>query len=109
MSRRGHVTPRADADISAQCSWLLNQSTVVIAKKFLTAVNQTIQEISKNPESGNYAETDDSNDVQSSTRYRAVRGFEKLSVYYVVKPDCVRILRVLHSARRITPYMIHDD
>ncbi len=109
MSRRCHVTPRADADIAAQCGWLVDHSSVTVAKKFLKAVNQTIQDIGKNPESGSFAEAEDSIGVQLSTRYRAVRGFENLLVYFVVKPDRVRVLRVLHAARRITVSMILDN
>ena len=108
MSRRYQVAPIADADISAQCHWLMVQS-VAVSKKFLKAVHQTILNIAENPESGSFAETEDSNGLRLSTRYRAIRGFEKVAVYYVVKPDGVRILRVLHGARRITASMIQDD
>ena len=106
---RCDVTARADADISGQCNWLLDHSSVAITKKFLKAVNQTIRDIAKNPDSGSFAETEDSDGIQLSTRYRAIHGFEKLLMYYVVKPDRVRILRVLHAARRITASMILDD
>ena len=109
MRQRCLVTPRADADIAAQCRWLVDHSPEAVAKKFLKAVSQTIRDIAGNPESGSFAETEDSEGIQLSTRYRAVRGFEKLLVYYVVKPDRVRILRVLHAARRITASMILDD
>ena len=108
MSRRYQVTPIADADISAQCLWLMDRS-VAVAKKFLKAVHQTILNIAENPESGSFAETEDSDGLTLSTRYRAVRGFGKIALYYVVKTDGVRILRVLHGARRITASMILDD
>lgn len=109
MSRgRYQVAPIADADISGQCSWFMGKS-LAVARKFLKAVHQTILDVADNPESGSFVETEDSDGLRLSTRYRAIRGFEKIAVYYVVKPDGVRILRVLHGARRITAFMILDD
>ena len=70
---------------------------------------QTILNIAENPESGSFAETEDSIGHTLSTRCRAVRGFEKIAVYYAVKTDGVQILRVLHGARRITSSMIVDE
>ena len=108
VSRRYEVSPIADADISAQCRWFMDRS-LAVAKKFLKAVHQTILNIAENPESGSFAETEDSIGHTLSTRRRAVRGFEMITVYYVAKIDGVRILRVLHGARRITSSMILDD
>ena len=107
--RRCEVAARANADINGQCNWLLDHSSVAITKKFLKAVNQTIREIAKNPDTGSFAETEYSNGSQLSIRCLPVRGFEKIAVYYVVKTDSVRILRVVHGARRITSSMMIDD
>lgn len=107
MKRRIEIMPRADSDIDSQFVFLAKQSKAV-ARKFLSAVNRTIQTIGKNPESGSLAETDDPDDVGLSIRSRPIDDFPNHLVFFIAIPNGVRIQRVLHSARRITASMIQD-
>ena len=108
MKRHIEIMPRADSDIDSQFVFFAKQSKA-IARKFLKAVNQTIQIIGKSPETGSLAETDDPDDVGLRIRSLPIDGFPNHLVYFIAITNGVRIQRVLHSARRITASMIHVD
>ncbi len=108
MTTLPFLTPRAETDIDAQVAWLAKQSTHV-AFEFFDAVQFTIQSIAQSPESGSVWEFDES--VASSLRvsFFKVRGFPNHLVFYTTSSDRIRILRLLHAARDITPLALADD
>ena len=99
--------PRAKADVDAQVFWFAKRSHE-LALRFLEAAQGTALEIAQNPDSGSIYD-DDYVGTQRTIRYRKVEGFPNHLMYFVSQPDGMRILRVLHSARRITASMIQDD
>ena len=100
--------PRAIDDVNRQVLWFSKQSPD-LAWKFLEAVKRTVEEIIKNPDGGTVWDGADVDEQMQFVRYRKVDGFWKHLVIYSATPDGVRIVRVLHSAQRITTSMLLDD
>lgn len=101
-------TPLAKDDISGQVLWFSKRS-LDLAWRFLEAVRTTFEKIIGQPDGGMIWDDDDSAGRKRSIRYRMVDGFANHVMIYSTKADGVRILRVLHAARRITASMILDD
>ncbi|MBC8113917.1 MAG: type II toxin-antitoxin system RelE/ParE family toxin [Candidatus Saccharimonas sp.] len=108
MTTRTSLTPRAEADIDAQVAWLAKQSTRV-AFEFFDAVQFTIQSVVQSPESGSVWEFEETVAPSPRVSFFKVRGFPNHLVFYTTSPDRIRILRLLHAARDITPLALADD
>lgn len=108
MTTRACLTPRAEADIDALVAWLAKQSTRV-ALEFFDAVQITIQSIEQGPESGSVWEFEEAVTSSPQVSFFKVRGFPNHLVFYTTTPDRIRILRLLHAARDITPLTLADD
>ena len=101
-------TPLAKNDVSGQVLWFSKRSQE-LARKFLEAVRTTFEKIIDQPDGGMIWDDDDSAGQSQAIRYRIVDGFPNHLMIYSPRPGGVRILRVFHSARRITMSMILDD
>ena len=79
--------------------YLLAAQVPEIAVRFREAVKRTIQSLSQNPAVGpRYSSSD--------PRFRNLRswpvaGFEAIRIYYVVEPEAMHIIRVLHGKRDV--------
>jgi toxin ParE1/3/4 len=69
------------------------------ATRFLDAVDESIEAICKRPHIG--APKPLKNPILSGLRSWAVKGFEDVLIFYVVRPDALRVVRVLHGRRDI--------
>ena len=106
MTGENLFRPRAKADVDAQVFWFAKRSHE-LALRFLMAAQATALEIARNSDSGSIWDSGDG--TQRTIRYRSVRDFPNQQMYFVSEPDGVKILRVLHSARRITASMMLDE
>lgn len=108
MTGNNLFMPRAKADVDAQVFWFAKRSRD-LALQFLEAAQQTALEIARNPESGSIWDSGDDTGTIRVIRYRPVQDFPNHWMYFDTQPDGVKILRVLHAARRTTASMILDD
>jgi toxin ParE1/3/4 len=69
------------------------------ANRFLEAVDESIEAICQTPQIG--APKQFKNPSLSGLRSWAVKGFEDILIFYVVQPDALRVVRVLHGRRDI--------
>ena len=94
------VRPRAEDDILRQFRYyLLQDGALDVATRFLNAVDTSIASICKMPHMG--APKHLNNPTLSGLRFLAVKGFEDILIFYVVRPDALRVVRVLHGRRDI--------
>ncbi len=66
---------------------------------FLTAVEETLNQIARLPEIGGSYET--ANPLLGRIRVWRVKGFEKYSVFYRTVENEIEVIRILHGARDI--------
>ncbi len=94
------IRPVARDDIVRQFRYyLLVAEAPEAGLRFVDAVAETIRAICATPLAG--APKQLGNPILSGLRSWAVKGFQDILVFYVVEPDCVRIVRVLHGRRDI--------
>ncbi len=93
------IRPNAKDDILRQFRYYLLNDASDAADRFLDAVDQSIEAIRKMPGMG--APKQFNNPLLSGLRSWAVKGFEDILIFYVVHPDALRIVRVLHGKRDI--------
>jgi toxin ParE1/3/4 len=93
------IRPAAREDIVRQFRYYLMEDAAVAAARFLDAVDESIQAICRMPHIG--APKSLKNPALSGLRSWAVKGFEDILIFYVVQPDTLRVVRVLHGRRDI--------
>ncbi|PSF35517.1 type II toxin-antitoxin system RelE/ParE family toxin [Aphanothece hegewaldii CCALA 016] len=67
------------------------------SERFLTAAEETFQQISKLPQMGKQCQL--SNPELAEIRQQAIKGFKNHLVFYRVLNSDIEIIRVLHGAR----------
>jgi len=80
--------------------YLVDEDAPVIAFRFLEAVEQTVRRLLASPEAGTPKPL--KNPVLKGLRSWRVTGFEDIRIYYVIEPERIRIIRVLHGKQDIT-------
>jgi toxin ParE1/3/4 len=93
------IRPSANDDILRQFRYYLLEEAFEAATRFLDAVDESIEAICQMPEIG--APKQFKNPVLAGLRSWAVKGFEDILIFYVVQPDALRVVRVLHGRRDI--------
>ena len=93
------IRPAAKDDIIRQYRYYLLQDAFETAARFLDAVDESIEAICQMPHSG--APKPLKNPILSGLRSWAVKGFEDILIFYVVRPDALRVVRVLRGRRDI--------
>ena len=93
------IRPAAKDDIIRQFRYYLLEDALEAAVRFLDAVDESIETICQMPNIG--APKAVKNPILSGLRSWAVRGFEDILIFYVVQPDALRVVRVLHGRRDI--------
>lgn len=106
MSRTFTFRNQAREDIFTQQNWYIEQFAFDIAERFVNSVIDAAQRVLEMPGIGR----PELNDHVKLTGLRSwpVPGFEAIRIYYIVSPDTVDIVRVLHSARDI-PRILNDE
>jgi plasmid stabilization system protein ParE len=101
------IRDAAREDILRQYRFLLTErESPFVAERFLTAVQTTIRQISKNPGIGSPRSF--VNPKLIGLRSLAVEGFPSIRVYYLVSGKTVRIIRVLHGKRDVGRVLEND-
>lgn len=98
MSYEIRKKPQAERDIE-ECFVFIGEDNLDIGVYFLVAVEESIEEIGRNPFIGKQR-TFKSSQLQN-LRMWMVKGFSNYQIYYTVKDETIEIIRVLHGARDI--------
>ena len=94
------IRQAAKDDIIRQFRYYLLEDALEAATRFLDAVDESIEAICQMPHIG--APKPLKNPILAGLRSWAVTGFEDILIFYVVQPDALRVVRVLHGRRDIT-------
>ena len=93
------IRPAAKADILRQFRFYVRQGALAAADGFVDAVDSSVEALCRMPEMG--ASRPLGNPLLAGLRSWPVEGFEDLRIYYLVQPDVLRVVRVLHGKRDI--------
>jgi toxin ParE1/3/4 len=93
------IRPAARDDILRQFRYYLREDAFDAATRFLDAVDESIEAICQMPHIG--APKQSKNPVLAGLRSWPVKGFEDLLIFYLVQPDALRVVRILHGKRDI--------
>lgn len=90
--------PQAERDIE-ECFVYIGEENLDIAVHFLVAVEDSIEEISRNPFIGKQREFKSSQ--LQNLRMWLVKDFSNYQIYYIVESEIIEIIRVLHGSRNV--------
>lgn len=90
--------PQAERDIE-ECFVYIGEDNLDITVHFLVAVEDTIEEIGRNPFIGKQREFKSSQ--LQNLRMWLVKNFSNYQIYYTIEAENIEIIRVLHGARDI--------
>ena len=93
------ITPLAKDDIIRQFRYYLFADAPEVAARFLDAVDESVERICRMPEIG--AAKQSSNKSLAGLRSWPVKGFDNIWIYYAVRKDVLRIIRVLDGRRNV--------
>ncbi|MBL8695209.1 MAG: type II toxin-antitoxin system RelE/ParE family toxin [Planctomycetes bacterium] len=99
MRLRSVIRPRAQADIEEAFDYYVREAGIEIADRFVDCVAKTLELISSNPSIGSPRRW--MNPSLSNLRSWHVGEFDKFRVYYVIQPETIEVVRVLHGAREV--------
>ena len=91
------IRPAAREDILRQISYYLQEGSPDAAARFLDAVDASIATICARPAIGTPKAVQ--NPTLSGLRSWPVKDFEQISIYYLVLPESLRVIRILHGRR----------
>lgn len=97
------VQEAAENDILRQIEWYAERGLPQIARRFPIAVKEAIGALVAMPGAGSPKHI--TNPRLAGLRSWQVKGFPNSQVYYLVSPELVIILRVLHGKRDIAAVM----
>ncbi len=101
------IRSTARDDIIRQFRYYLLENAPEAAIRFLDAVDESIEAICRTPHGG--APKLIRNPVLSGLRSWAVKGFEDILIFYIVQPDVLRVVRVLHGRRDIKAILEREE
>ncbi len=98
--------PEAEADILGQYQYYLENATWATARRFLLAVEESVELITQMPVIGS----------SKTTRNRSLRGlrcwpvkdFAAMLIFYRTESDVVRIIRILHGRRNVAKILAQE-
>lgn len=93
------IQEAAERDILLQVEWYADKGLADIARRFHAAVLSAIDALLVMPEAGPPKTI--SNPRLAGLRSWPVKGFDEFWVYYLVRPELLTVVRVLHSKRDI--------
>lgn len=98
MNYKVRKKPQAERDIE-ECFVYIGEENLGVAVHFLVAVEDSIEEIGRNPFIGKQREFKSSQ--LANLRMWLVKNFSNYQIYYTVEAEIIEIIRVLHGARGI--------
>ena len=93
------IRPAGREDILRQFRYYLLEAAPDTATRFLDAVDESINAICAMPNIG--APKPLKNPTLSGLRFWPVNGFENILIFYLVQPETLRVVRILHGKRDI--------
>ncbi len=93
------IRPAAKDDIIRQFRYYVLEDAFEAAMRFLDAVDESIDAICQMPHLG--APKQLKNPTLEGLRFWAVKGFEDILIFYIVQPEFLRVVRVLHGKRDV--------
>ena len=93
------IQEAAEQDILRQIEWYAEKGLPTIAQRFQTAALDAIDALVAMPGAGSPRLT--GNSRLSGLRSWPVKGFDEFHAYYLVRPELVIVVRVLHGKRDI--------
>ncbi len=99
------IRPKAQADMDDTAEYL-SQENPESARRFLAAIEETIQQLLTIPGLGRVRKY--LNPKLKDLRSWRIRGFEKWLVFYRPTDDRIEIVRILHGARDLTPLLSEE-
>ncbi|MEK7724621.1 MAG: type II toxin-antitoxin system RelE/ParE family toxin [Acidobacteriota bacterium] len=88
--------PQAERDIE-ECFVYIGEDNLDVAVHFLVAVEDSIEEIGRNPFVGSQRKF--KNPQVKNLRMRLVKSFSNFQIFYTTQAETIEIIRVLHGAR----------
>ena len=96
---RRFIQAAAEEDILHQIEWYAEQGVPAVAWRFQASVLEAIDALSGSPEAGTLKFIN--NPQLAGLRSWPVKGFPAFRVYYLVQPEVLIVVRVLHGKRDI--------
>jgi toxin ParE1/3/4 len=93
------ILPAAQADLSNQADYYVREADVDTALRFLDAVERTFELLKSQPHMGAFTKL--SHPVLEKSRFVAIKGFNRILVFYRVQEDRLDVIRVIHGYRDI--------
>ena len=91
------IQESAEQDILRQVEWYAEKGVPAIALHFHDAVAESIKAVIAMPLSGAPKAT--TNPRLAGLRTWPVKGFDEFRIYYLVQPELLTVVRVLHDKR----------
>jgi toxin ParE1/3/4 len=102
------IRPAARDDIIRQFRYyLVTENAPDVAFRFLDAVDDSIEQLLPVPHIG--APRHFTNPALEGLRSWPVKDFEDIRIYYLLRPDLLRVVRVLHGRRDIQTILEHEN
>jgi toxin ParE1/3/4 len=93
------IQESAEQDILRQIEWYADKGLPTIARRFHAAVLEAIDVLLTMPDAGPPKPT--SNSQLTGLRSWPVKGFAMFCVHYLVRPEVLTVVRILHGKRDI--------
>jgi toxin ParE1/3/4 len=93
------VQEAAERDILRQFEWYAERGLTDVAQRFRLAVKSGVDELLATPQAG--APKSVANVELEGLRTWSVQGFDEFRIYYLVRDDLIKVLRILHGRRDI--------
>jgi toxin ParE1/3/4 len=93
------ILQAARNDIVRQFDWYFDQASLVVAERFLAAVQASVSVLLEQPEIGSPRKFTAKSLV--GLRSWPVKDFEDLRIYYLALPAEITVIRVLHGRRDV--------
>ena len=97
--RRYVVRPSADRDLDEQALYYATVGSLEVGHRFLLGAHDTFALLATHPNMGWPCRL--THPQLKALRMFRVKGFEKMLILYLPRPDGVDILRVIHGSRNL--------
>jgi plasmid stabilization system protein ParE len=101
------IQEAAEQDILLQVEWYAQQGLPQIARHFHSAITAALSALVSMPEAGPPKAS--SNPLLTGLRAWPVSDFDAFWIYYLVRPDRLTVVRILHSKRDTTTILNEQD
>lgn len=98
MKRSATVSGRAEADLTNQYRWYLDNASLEVAERLLTGFDATVERLARMPGIGRLRKFR-SPELRGMRSLQIGGGFNSHLIFYRVAGDAVSIERVMHGAR----------